>query len=357
MQDSNSVIHRKAKVAREEFDARGMSPAKALRLAIAKVADRSYNLPVVVNTVEQSTKQLADLKSEIQSDNLLLLLDGSGQPKAAVCLDLQCLAAMIEVQTTGSVRDGDVNPRSFTRTDASICAPFVEAVLEEMARLLEGVEADQTCTGFRYADMVGDARALTLALEAPRYDIYCLALSLGDGAKTGVFKFIAPCACNTKSETAGSGEQKVAGQGTLCEVAQNAPVTLDTILARIAMPLREACQLETGMVFPLSPRALETASLVATGGYVVARVALGQINGLRAVRLLGDRETVQSKQSDALSSKGGDSTAGDPHGVDAPEPGNTTLSLGDEGATAGSVQAELDEASEASGQYLSKVEM
>ncbi|MEL7013855.1 MAG: hypothetical protein AAFO72_11310 [Pseudomonadota bacterium] len=56
-----SVIHRKAKVARDEFDAREMSPAKALRLTMAKTAETLFHLALIVRTVEQVTVPLPQM--------------------------------------------------------------------------------------------------------------------------------------------------------------------------------------------------------------------------------------------------------------------------------------------------------
>ena len=44
--NASPVKHRMAMAARGEFDARAMSPAKALRLALARVADTTLDLAV-----------------------------------------------------------------------------------------------------------------------------------------------------------------------------------------------------------------------------------------------------------------------------------------------------------------------
>ena len=52
-QDTASVIHRKARAARDGSDRAGMSPAKALRLSLARAADTLFDLALTVATVEQ----------------------------------------------------------------------------------------------------------------------------------------------------------------------------------------------------------------------------------------------------------------------------------------------------------------
>ncbi len=55
LKDTSSIIHRKARVGREGFDARAMSPSKALRLSLAKSAETLFELALSVITVEQVT--------------------------------------------------------------------------------------------------------------------------------------------------------------------------------------------------------------------------------------------------------------------------------------------------------------
>ena len=98
-----SVIHRKARASREEYQARAMSPAKALRLALAQASDTLLGLPMVVAAVEQVEISQTALRAEFAQGGLMVLLDGPKGARGAVRLDEALLAALIEIQTTGRV--------------------------------------------------------------------------------------------------------------------------------------------------------------------------------------------------------------------------------------------------------------
>lgn len=304
MQGNQSVIHRKAQVAREEFDARGMSTSKALRLGLARVADEYYDLPLVVNTVEQNRITQTDLQANVGGDGLLVVLDGPEHLRGGLSLDAQFLTAMIEVQTTGKVREGRADPRPVTPTDAAICAPFIDRLFEAVQRQLADKARTEITGRFRFGDGVEDARALNLALDAPEYDVLRLSVDLAEGAKNGVLTVILPIVPDLATDqTEKSTKSRGRGSTDLGEVIRNAPVTLNAVLARLEMPLKHACKLEVGMRFPISPSALKDTQLTATGGHVVAHVVLGQVNGFRAARLVAGRNGPLPNEPDAADSR------------------------------------------------------
>ncbi len=308
MTGKNSVIHRKAQFARQEFDARGMSMSKALRIALARVADRQYDLPLVVSTVEQVAANQINLREHFEDEGLLALLGAPDRPTGAICLDPQFLTALIEVQTMGHVRQAPAPPRHATKTDAAICAPFIDRFLEAAQKQFGDAAPTPRLAGYRFDDMVEDARALTLAMDAPDYAIYKLTADLSNGAKSGLMTVILPVEPPGAAEGLGHhSSAKKTPQVGLGDIARNAPVTLNAILYRMEMPLRDACNLQVGMRFPIAPTALADAQLTATGGYVAATVVLGQVNGFRAARLVSAcngqlpsdmSEQVQAPQND-----------------------------------------------------------
>ncbi len=280
---SASVIHRKAKVARDEFDAREMSPSKALRLALAKEAAAQLELPLVVRMVEHESVALTGIEALAGDDGLLILLDGLEGPPGAIKLDLQFVMALIEVQLMGEVRQGEAKPRPFTPTDAAIVQPLMNAVLDSYAEQVNGCDRMPDAARFRFGDRVENGRALTLALWAPDYDLYRLSVDFGPGAKTGMMELILP-------EPPPVPEVEEPGGNTLArkleENAMNAPVMLDAVLAPIRLPLSDICRWAPGMVLKLSPDTVTGARVIGAKGHKVAAAKLGQFNGFRAVRLV-----------------------------------------------------------------------
>ncbi len=281
-EEQKSVIHRKAMGGRDEFDARVMSPSKALRLALAKISANMFGLAVTVTTVQQVKLPNKDIQAQIGDDGLLLLLDGEAGARGAAKVDCQFLTALIEVQTTGKVRQGEALERPFTRTDAAIVAPLLDAVLtrydSQLADAMPGFQKEN----FRFGDMIEDARSLALALESPDFDLYRLTLDIDDGAKTGVLILLLPHR-EIAPEAEKPGKVRQESSASLAKNALEAQVAIDAVLARIRMPLKDICELAPGMILPLEATCLKDARLVATDGQVVARVRLGQMNGMRAV--------------------------------------------------------------------------
>lgn len=285
-EERKSVIHRKAASAREDFDARAMSPSKALRLSLEKCGDRLFGLALTVGTLEQRRLSHAALKEETGDDNLILLLDGQGGARGAALFDLQFAQGLVEVQTMGRVRPGAAPERPLTGTDAAIAAPLVDAVLDGVDRKLEEAMPGHRTLDFRFGDRVGDARGLLLALEAAEFELFRLTVDIGGGAKTGILTLILPAVVLARPE-AGTGEAGEGADFDLGELAMQVPVTLDAVLDRVQLSLAEVCALKPGMRLPVNAAAIGRTDLVAASGHVAAQARLGQMNGMRAVRLNG----------------------------------------------------------------------
>ena len=288
--DKKSIIHRKAMDGREDFDARVMSPSKALRLALAKIAAKMYGMAITVTMVQQVKISNKAIQSETDGDGLLVLLDGATGARGAAQLDCQFLTALIEMQTTGKVRPSQADPRPVTRTDAAIAAPLLDAVLARYDEQLSENDPDFKPVQFRFGDMMEDARALSLALEDPEFDLYRLTLDLEDGAKTGQLTLILPHR-NVKPRAEAQAKPRLsADTQTLEDSAMDAQVALDAVLAQVKIPLKDVCAFAPGMVLPLDRDCLQKTELTAVDGKVIARVRMGQMNGMRAVLFVSDDE-------------------------------------------------------------------
>ncbi len=284
--DSLSIIHKKARVAREGFDARAMSPAKALRVSLAKTADVALDLALTVSTLEQTVVSTDGLLSKLDEQGLLILLDGAGGTRGVAVFDCQLVSAIIEKQIAGHVRKGEATPRSYTRTDAAMVAPILDATLEGFDARLEAHVDGHTPGVFRFGDKVEDARAMSLMLESGRFDLFRLTVELEEGAKIGVLMVALPCRNPVPNPVDSSDEGAPPRQSSLEKLALDATVTLTTVVARLNLPLHEICALKPDMTLPVSASSLGESQLVAHPGHVVADVHLGQVDGMRAVRIM-----------------------------------------------------------------------
>ncbi len=285
-QHTASVIHRKARAARDGSDARAMSPAKALRLSLARAADTLLDLALTVATVEQRRVSLAQVTETVLDEGLILLLDGAGGARGALALDAQMMAALIEVQTTGRVRPGPAPTRRATRTDAAMVAPLVDALLDGIdAEMLSEVEV-YVPRGFRFGDRVEDWRALALVLDAPDFDLFRVTADLGPGVRTGRLDLLVPARRPSPAKTGTRTNAGAPDRALMSDVALGASVVLDAVMARITLTLRDACALSPGQVLPLTPESLGAIQMTGAGAHLVAEARLGQLNGWRALRLV-----------------------------------------------------------------------
>ncbi|MEI4233362.1 FliM/FliN family flagellar motor C-terminal domain-containing protein [Roseovarius sp. D22-M7] len=262
-----------------------MSQAKALRLSLARAADALFDLALTVATVEQRRVGLADIAEVLHEDGLIVLLDGSDGARGALCLDQQMMAALIEVQTTGRVRKGAAQPRPATRTDAAMTAPLVDALMDGIDSEMGAEIADYQPRGFCFGDRVEDLRGLALTLEADNYDHFRVTVDLASGAKTGCLDLLLPVRAAPPKRNAAA-DPKTGKGAEMGDIVLGAPVVLDAVLARITLPLRDACAFEPGQTLPLDREALSATRLLGAGGHLVAEARLGQVNGWRALRLV-----------------------------------------------------------------------
>ena len=286
-ESNSSVIHKKARHAREDFDARAMSPSKALRLSLEKCGDRIFGLALTVCAVEQRGLVHAALKQEPAADCLILLLDGQGGARGAALVDRQLAQALVEVQTMGRVRPGAADERPLTGTDAAIVAPLIDAMCDGFDEKMAEAQDHYRPARFRFGDRVADMRGLMLALEAPDFELLRLTVDVSSGARTGVLTVILPREAVAQPDP-GAADGGPDDRFDLGELAMTAPVSLDAVLERIELPLAQICQLTPGMTLPIGAGAIGRTELVAAKGHVAARGRLGRINGFRAVRLQGD---------------------------------------------------------------------
>ena len=283
----NTVIHRKARGARDDYNARAMSPAKALRLALAKAADAQFDLAVHVTTVEQTLCRQDSIAEALDDGGLLLLLEGPGGRRGVINIERQMLTAIIEVQTTGKVTDRAIDARPVTRTDAAIVAPLIDAMLVTFENGLSG-EDDPQWRGYRFGAMMEDTRGVSLVLESGEFHHFKIVSDLGGGMRSGGFSLLMPFIPPVARSGADPGNLESL-QKQLEENALEAPVAIEGILARVTLPLDKICRLKAGDMLDLTKEQPLSIRLETTQRHLVAEARLGQMNGLRAVRLAQGR--------------------------------------------------------------------
>lgn len=259
-----------------------MSPARALRLAMARVAERRLGLDLVVTDVAQEGLDQEALVDGLDDDALLVLIEGPEGAAGVLTLDRSALAALIEQQTTGRVTDRAAEERAFTATDAALAQPLIDGLFERAATDLSGSAEAAWVKGMRFGAWLPDLRTLTRALQAPDYRQFRFSLELGGGARTGTLTLALP-----QPEDPPAPVRRDAEPPRLAEAALRATAELRVVLHRLQIPIARVGRLAPGERFAIPGGALESAELEAPDGRVLCKVRLGRVEGMRAVRLPG----------------------------------------------------------------------
>ncbi len=274
------VLDRKVQAARRAIEARGMSAEKAFRRALARTAEEAWNLALIARDVTIAGADQDRTETALGRGDLIVLLDGPAGATGFAALDRAAVTALVEVQTLGIVTDMELDERRLTPTDAAVAAPLLDGTLQRLGGYLSEDPAAPPAADYRFAAMVESARIVSNLLGAARYRLFEAALDMGGGLRRGRIVLALP-------EPGGAARREPApGRAPRHRdlmLGLNAP--LDAVLCRLRMPVSAAEALAVGDVIPLPADAMGRLELVANGRHRLVAGALGQVNGLRAVRV------------------------------------------------------------------------
>ncbi|MBY6046684.1 FliM/FliN family flagellar motor switch protein [Vannielia litorea] len=273
----------------------GLPPvAKALGLAMARVSDKLMELVAAAESTGQSTRSLAELLDELPANGLYAVLEGPQEAQGVMVLDNALMGALIEQQTAGALAPGAPTARKPTRTDAALCADWIDAVLRALAETYAEAAQASWLSGFGFSCHLPDARPLGLMLEDEPFHVLDFALDLGEGARKGSGKLILPALGRApEGRPAASGEpgaephpdDRAAWERRLEGQVMDAEVTLLAVLHRFRRSIGEVQEFAEGDVIALPEGVINALRLETGDGTAVAAGRLGQTAGARAVRL------------------------------------------------------------------------
>ncbi len=274
------VLGQKAQAARRAYEARAMSPAKALRRALSRTADLLWDLALVTQGVTQEMLDQDGVIEALRPGELLLLLDGPDGAVGLVSIDREVMTGVIEVQTIQQVTQIPVDSRPLTPTDAAMMAPMIDGTLQRLVENLEGHPICPQLEGYRFGAMIEDARGASLLLDAASYRLFRVSLDLALGRRRGEIQIVFP-----ERDVRGGLFGRTDEPGPYERHVKLLPARLDAVLTRVRVPLSKVRALKAGDLIPLPPEVLDGVELLAGEGKIVTRGRLGQLNGMRAVRL------------------------------------------------------------------------
>lgn len=283
--ETTSVLERKLAAGRDGAQSGGRSVLGALRLAMARTAAKLCDLPLAVIGARQARCVHEDLGRFLADERMLVLLEGPEGQAGAVCLDTNFVTALIQQQTMGKVSTLTGVARPFTGTDAALAEPLIEAMLTRAAGLAEQPPDQRCLQGYRFGARVEDARSLLLVLEAERFRVFDLTIDIAGGVGQGAVCLVLPDMPEDPQAANASGGKQQSKGPHLDQAFGSIRADLTAMICRIRLPLSELAAMRPDDVIPLVRERLKETELISIDGQCVAVGRLGQVNGLRALRL------------------------------------------------------------------------
>ena len=295
--DTPTALRRKLTAPANPLDSAGMSPAKALRVAVARAFEDAAELEVAVSSFKETKETLAQISQSLEKPHLIFSLKGPGAAVGLGLWNLQAVAGLIEQLITGRVVPSEAENRIPTATDAAIIRNVQNLILQKFDKELAQLSKAPPVSGFRCAGVFEDGRAVLMALEDLEYRSYQLTLDFHHGAKTAEIRLIFPW------ERAGASPEQ-ANQGAAWATAWQESVhatkaAVSAVLHRIRLPLADITQMQVGGMVPIPIQAIGKVVLQGSDGQAVALGRLGQSEGHRAVRITGTVSTSQASPEQA----------------------------------------------------------
>ncbi len=287
MSDDSALSALQRKIAQAGEGQQGVAATSFLARALAAAAEATSALPLVVDSCTQHAVAPAVFGDHLPGDGLLAFLAAADGDIGVVAVDAQLLAALIEIQTMGTVRTTPAEARPATRTDIYMCEGFINAVLafseesqpDEMLKLFHG---------FQLEDAITDQRKMLFRLTATNYRLFDLELGLGEGAKSGRMLLCLPGDRQRGGTAANVGRAgSLTWSARLKGALDDSEIRCNMILHRKRMPLSEIYDLKIGDRLDIPIAAIASVEVTGSDGGRVATARLGQVTGRKAVRING----------------------------------------------------------------------
>lgn len=286
----DSVLRRKLSTGRPG-ETGGETAARAWRVAFARAARDCTGLDIAMPVLRDDRRSLGELLDLLPERAMLAVLEGPAHALGLLALSPGLLAAVIEAQTIGRVNAAPPPPRRPTRTDAALTLRLIDTALGTLETALRCADDLVWTAGFRYASFLDDARPLGLLLDDTPYRVLAGDIDIAAGARQGSCILAlpaegrgprpAPRPANPQADDADWAEGLTGG-------VMAAEVSLQAIIGHLHLPLGRTLVLQEGMILPLGPARIDAIRLVGPGGETLATCKLGQLHGMRAIRLRED---------------------------------------------------------------------
>jgi flagellar motor switch protein FliM len=261
-----------------------LTPYRALRQAVTRAAAQSIGLSLTVLGISEETGPLDDILSRVEPGLMLVALESTSGYAGLAGIDLQTRAALIEVQTLGRVSPATAQDRPPTGADLVMADPFLKRALHEIVLETTGTSLDGWAEGYRLSARIPGPRDAGLALPDGAYRILRLTLDLGAGGRQGLLVIALPLPGPADSPPPPQ-DPPAAWSAALGANVLSAAAEVRAVLHRMRLSLRVVEDFEPGQIIGLTGASVATVRVEAPDGSLLAPARLGQMSGMRAIRL------------------------------------------------------------------------
>ncbi len=261
--------------------------SRALRQAMVRAAETAADLQLSVLGISVEEVELDTLVPALEEG---LLLVGIAPPEAEdpagfVAIDADTRSALIEAQTLGRLLPQPADPRPPTRADYAMAEPFAETLLAQIALEAAATPLSGWTLGQQPCGRLTGAREVGLRLKAGVYRQVALTLDFGVGERQGSLRLVLPDAGSMAATDGPAPAADDSWQPRLQAAVMGARSELRAVLHRLTMPIERAEALRIGDLLPLPGVSVASVQVEALDGRLIARARLGQMSGMRAVRI------------------------------------------------------------------------
>ncbi|MEP5153415.1 hypothetical protein [Planktotalea sp.] len=269
-------------------------------MSLARAADQAFKLALRVGSIRQSRLELSDMVEQLDENWALFPLIHDDGSIGAMCIDPATNTAFVEQQTLGRVNAATSTSRKLTRTDKALALPFSDKFLRLFDKALEGAPTGYWTRGYRTEDAVETRHLMVLLLDASEYRGFEMSSEIAGSDRKSLIRLFLPMKEPVQPKSLKSNkkdkEKPAKARPKLRNAALAASVEVDAIMCKITIPLTELHGLKEGQLLPLPKNAAQSAKLQDKIGQTALPVRLGQLHGMRAVRLAQSYADVASAQ-------------------------------------------------------------
>jgi flagellar motor switch protein FliM len=274
-------------MAGQNEQAKGNSPvtsSRAVRLALTKAANDTVGLVLTVGGVADQIVPLDEMLAGLDDGLLLIGLTRDSQLVGLAAIDMELRAAIVEMQTMGRLSAQKPEHRAATGTDKIMCDPMLAALLAALPQALAGTSFGGWVDDIRLDDQIDSKRWAGLNLRDCPYRVVRMTTDFGIADREADIVIALPV-ITVAQEPELTPPACINWSSAFQASITASPACLDAHLHRFKMPIGAAQSLSVGQVVPLPGCTVNSVRLIAPDGKTVAQAKLGQIGGMRALRI------------------------------------------------------------------------